>query len=191
MTYTLEQFCADTREALTSTPGRAGREKVQKFLEKLVSTNKEFVAEHCGPDAEPGVHLIYHDPDVDFHVLAHINAQGRTSPPHNHGASWALYCQAVEWTDMSEWDRKDDGSVEGYAEVEKRRTYRLEPGHAGLFDVGEIHSIHFPDGGRFIRVTGTDLNKIPTARFDQERNKIIINDPTRSNVAAGGEAVSA
>jgi len=32
-----------------------------------------------------------------------------------------------------------------------------------------IHNIEFPDGARFVRVTGTDLEKIPRLKFDQAR----------------------
>ncbi len=40
------------------------------------------------------------------------------------------------------------------------RSYRLFPGMAGTYDDGKIHSIDYPAGARFIRVTGTDLDKI-------------------------------
>ncbi len=39
---------------------------------------------------------------------------------------------------------------------------------AAKVEVGDIHSIKFPDGARFVRVTGTDLDVIPTLRFDPE-----------------------
>ncbi|MEX2453266.1 MAG: hypothetical protein WD470_01100, partial [Rhodospirillaceae bacterium] len=45
-------------------------------------------------------------------------------------------------------------------------TFRLNPGEAGLFDVGTIHSIDFPDGARFVRVTGVDLDGIDRTSYD-------------------------
>ena len=60
--------------------------------------------------------------------------------------------------------------VEG-SEAE-RETFRLEPEMAGMFDIGDIHSIHFPNGARFIRVTGTDLDTIPTNRFDLSKKSV-------------------
>ena len=63
-------------------------------------------------------------------------------------------------TDMVVWNRTDDGSAAGKAELEPVASFRLEPGEAGIFEPGEIHSLSFPAGARFIRVTGTDLKTI-------------------------------
>jgi hypothetical protein len=73
---------------------------------------------------------------------------------------------------MTLWSRKDDGSKEGFADLDEGETFRLTPGKAGKFEVGDIHSIHFPAGARFVRVTGTDLDAIPTNRFDLEKKAV-------------------
>src|SRR3546814_6292652 len=67
------------------------------------------------------------------------------------------------------WSRLDNGKDDAKAELKKDRTFRLEPGMAGIFEVGQIHSIRFPDGTKFLRVTGTDLDSLPTRRFDPEK----------------------
>ncbi len=36
---------------------------------------------------------------------------------------------------------------------------------AGIFDVGDLHSIDYPEGARFARVTGTDLDGLPVRIF--------------------------
>ena len=176
MTYTLEQFCDETRNILKADQGDEGREKIRKNLAILLS-NEEFVAANCGPDAERGIHTLYHDKETDFHVLAHIYENGTESPPHDHGPSWAIYGQAVLTTDMIVWDRKDDGTVEGNAIVEPNERYTLEPGMVGVFHPGQIHSIKFPSGARFVRVTGTDLNTVSQARYDLKNNSISVDDP--------------
>lgn len=171
MGYAFDQFCADVRAALTADPGPAGRDRVAKLLEALLA-DKDFVARECGPDAKPGIRTIYRDRETGFNVLVHVYEQGKKGPPHDHGRSWAIYGQAAGWTDMTIWRRKDDGSKDGFADVEPVRTFRLEPGMAGKFESGDIHSIHFPDGARFVRVTGTDLDAIPTNRFDPEKKLV-------------------
>ncbi len=176
MTYTLEQFCGETRDILKADQGDDGREQIRQNLEKLLA-NEAFVAANCGPDAERGIHTLYHDEETDFHVLAHIYENGTESPPHDHGPSWAIYGQAVLNTDMIVWDRKDDGSVEGNAEVEPAERYTLEPGMVGVFHPGQIHSIKFPTGARFVRVTGTDLNTVAQARYDLKNNSVSVDDP--------------
>ena len=62
--------------------------------------------------------------------------------------------------------RVDGGSGPGAATVEVEQEYRLEPGRAGLFDVGDIHAIDHPAGARFLRVTGCDLDRVPRLKFD-------------------------
>ncbi len=170
MTYTFDQFCRESHDALAADPGPGGKEAVRAKLEELLK-NEAFVNEVCGPQAAIGTHQIYRDPELDFVVLAHVNDSPRTSPPHDHGSSWAIYGQAVEYTDMSEYRRLDDRAGAGDASIEKTRDYRLKPGEAGLYDVGAIHAIDYPAGSRFVRVTGTDLGEVERLKFDMDAGK--------------------
>lgn len=170
MAYTFEQFCKDANAALTADPGRGGKETILRNLEALLK-NDEFVRSVCGPDAEYGTHQLYRDADHDFVVLAHVNKDARKSPPHDHGKSWAIYGQATEYTDMSEYRRVDGHAGAGDATIEHLKTYRLSPGLAGLYDVGAIHSIDYPAGARFVRVTGTDLEQVERLKFDTASGK--------------------
>ena len=77
---------------------------MRKNLERLLE-NKDFVAQTCGEDAPLGLKVLYEDKDLGFQVLAHVNDKARKSPPHDHGASWAIYGQAIKHTDMIEWER--------------------------------------------------------------------------------------
>lgn len=184
MAYGLDEFCRDCRAAIDPATRAADLESIRVSLERLLG-NEEFVQAHCGPGAAPGTHVIYRDPETDFMVLAHINETGRKSPPHDHGASWAVYGQAVAFTEMTEYARKDDGSREGHAELVRSRTYRLDPGMAGTFGPHEIHSINFPDGARFIRVTGTDLSRLETLRYDIGNNSVTVIPPNAEGEVAG------
>ena len=74
------------------------------LLEKLL-TNQAFVDEAVGPAAPIGTRKLYEDKDLGFVVLAHCNPKPHKSPPHDHGSSWAVYGQAVKYTDMSEYKR--------------------------------------------------------------------------------------
>jgi predicted metal-dependent enzyme (double-stranded beta helix superfamily) len=154
MSYDLDQFIADCRAILKRDPGPAGREEVRVRLERLLA-NAEFVREYCGEHVPRGLKLLYEDSDLGFQILAHINDKARVSPPHDHGASWAIYGQATHYTDMIEWERTDDGSKAGEANLKPVTKYRL-----------------LPDRARFIRVTGTDLDKIDRVRFDLQSGKV-------------------
>lgn len=170
MAYTFEAFCADCKRILKDDPGPAGQEQVRVHLEKLLQ-DPEFEASHWAPDAETGRETTYEDPELGFHILSYNMGQTYKSPPHDHGASWAVYGQAREYTIMEEYRRVDDGSSDDHAELEKTKEYRLDPGHAGIFNAGIIHTIDYPPGARFVRVTGTDLDKIDRLKFDLETKK--------------------
>lgn len=177
MAYDLDQFVADCRAILKRDGGPRGREDVRVHLERLL-TNKEFVANTCAADAPSGLKVLYEDKDLGFQVLAHINDKARKSPPHDHGASWAIYGQALKYTDMIEWERTDNGGAR--AELKEVKRYRLNPGEAGIYQNGAIHSIDYPDGARFIRVTGTNLDKIERVRFDLATGEVHQMTPQRA-----------
>ena len=172
MTYTLDGFVKDAQAALKTDTSPGGREKVRLLLEKLL-TNKQFVDQAVGPAAPMGTRKLYVDKDQGFVVLAHVNTKAHKSPPHDHGASWAVYGQAIKYTDMSEFKRLDGGDGAGEAKLEKVKSYRLEPGHAGIYDVGAIHAIDYPEGSRFVRVTGRDLDLVQRLKFDTAAGRAI------------------
>src|SRR5471030_3429702 len=171
MAYDLDQFIADCRSTLARDPGPAGREQVRANLERLLG-NADFIRKYCGDDQPRGLKVLYEDSKLGFQVLAHINDKARVSPPHDHGASWAIYGQATKYTDMIEWEREDNGADPKHAKLKPAKKYRLTPGHAGIYQDGKIHSIDYPDYARFIRVTGTDLDRIHRVRFDLKTGEI-------------------
>jgi hypothetical protein len=171
MAYDLTQFIADCRTTLARDPGPAGREQVRVDLERLLA-NPEFIREYCGDDVPCGLSVLYEDPKLGFQILAHINDKARKSPPHDHGESWAIYGQATGYTDMIEWEREDDGHEPEFAKLKPTKKYRLTPGKAGIYQNGAIHSIDYPDRARFVRVTGTNLDKIDRIRIDLDTGKV-------------------
>jgi predicted metal-dependent enzyme (double-stranded beta helix superfamily) len=171
MAYDLKHFIADCRTTLASDPGPTGREQVRVDLERLLS-NPQFIRDYCGDDQPRGLKVLYEDPKLGFQVLAHINDQARVSPPHDHGESWAIYGQATKYTDMSEWERADDGSDPKHAKLKLKKKYRLTPGHAGVYQDGAIHSIDYPEHARFVRVTGTNLDKIKRIKIDPKTGAV-------------------
>ena len=179
MAYDLDQFVSDCRSILKRDPGPAGREDVRQRLERLLQ-NPQFIQEYCGEKVPRGLKVLYEDPDLGFQVLAHINDKARKSPPHDHGDSWAIYGQATLFTEMTEWDRLDDGSDPNTAELKPAKTYRLMPGNAGIYQDGKIHSIDYPDNARFVRVTGTNLDQITRVRFDLATGKVLQMTPQQA-----------
>jgi hypothetical protein len=126
MAYTLDQFAADCRAALLKDAGRAGRERVRQFTEKPCA-DPDFVARHLGPDADAERTILYEDPDLHFCILGHVYKGAKTSTPHDHGPSWAIYGQATGETEMTDWrlvEKPTDGKP---GKVAKVRTYKMLP----------------------------------------------------------------
>jgi hypothetical protein len=165
MSYDLAAFITDTRAALKANPGPAGREKVRQALERLLQ-DEDFLTTHCSEATPPGLYRLHDDAELGFQILAHFNKGARVSPPHDHGRSWAIYGQATLYTDMNEWERTDNSADADKAALRLKRSYRLMPGQAGIFQDGDIHSIDYPENARFIRVTGANLDEIDRVKFD-------------------------
>jgi hypothetical protein len=175
--YSLENFCMDAKASLLSSPGSSGRKAVRAHLEKLL-LNEAFIAEFL-ETKNRGKKVLYHDPETDFYVNAHGTDEGkRKGKPHDHGQSWAVYGQATGLTNMTVWDRTDDGSDPDLAQISERETFPLIPGKAALFDTGIIHSTAHPTAARWVRVTGTNLDLIERYTYDPERHRKILMRPS-------------
>jgi len=171
MSYDFDQFIADARATLRRGSGPAELEQVRRGLAKLLA-NSAFDERTCGPGAKGGLHRLHVDDELGFEVLAHVNERARKSPPHDHGESWAIYGQAIGYTDMTEYRRVDDGSDPDVAKLELTRRYRLNTGEVGVFAGSAIHAIDYPDRSRFIRVTGTNLDAIERVSYDEQTGRI-------------------
>jgi predicted metal-dependent enzyme (double-stranded beta helix superfamily) len=159
MAYTLDQFSADCRAALQKDPGPGGREFVRRYTEKAVS-DPDFVAKYLGPDASAERNVLYEDPDFGFCICAHVYRGGKNSNPHDHGPSWAVYAQVAGVTEMTDW-RPLQKPVEGVpTKVEAVRKYDLTPGHAHLYNEGDVHSPRHEGDTKLIRIEGRDLTKV-------------------------------
>ena len=101
MAYTLEQFAAECRRILAAEPGVAGRGKVCLLVQDVLK-DEAFVARHVGDDV-PERKILYEDPELGFCILAHVYNGAKTSAPHDHGPSWAIYGQARGETVMSDF----------------------------------------------------------------------------------------
>lgn len=171
--YTLEQFVADTRRSLKNKPGSEGVEEVRHHLEQLLH-NPTLLTDHLSDPPPFGRHCLNYDPETDVYVLVHGREKSGGASPHDHGPCWVVYGQYTNHTDMQIWERLDDGSKEGFAELKVGREVRLLPGHAVAMQRGYIHSIAYPDRSFFLRVTGGDVEQQKTLRFAPDQKRVVI-----------------
>jgi hypothetical protein len=158
MAMTLEQFAADCRAALKEDPGTPGRRKVRDLVAQALA-DPDFVATYI-PPGTPERHLLYEDPELGFAILAHGYVGPKSSAPHDHGPSWAIYGQASGETIMTDWEclaRPADSAPGKAAFV---RDYVMKPGDAYLYDVGVLHSPERKGDTRLLRIEGLNMAKV-------------------------------
>jgi hypothetical protein len=163
MAYTLDEFCTETRAILKNEPMSDALGDIAERLGRLLS-NPGFVAATFSDDMPPGRRVLHHDPETDFYVLAHVQEGNKTGKPHSHGSSWAIYGNAREYTEMTEWRRTNPESEE-HAVLQPMSRYRLGPRETKAYGPGVIHSTAHPKKAWVIRVTGTDLDVLPRYHF--------------------------
>jgi hypothetical protein len=164
-----DRFTAELVSTLKA-KGIAGLPAIAEALRPLLR-DSEF-ASAAFPEGAPRKRVLFHDPDTDVYVLAHIQEAGKRGRPHSHGASWAIYGNVAGFTEMTEWRRRNPGD-ESHAELEPAEKYRIGPGDSRAYPPHTIHSTAHPEAARVIRITGTDLDTIPRFGFDPARDKIV------------------
>jgi predicted metal-dependent enzyme (double-stranded beta helix superfamily) len=166
MAYTLDQFCTDSHAILKANPLDRALPQVAAKLSDLLK-NPAFVAETFNQDTPFGKRELYHDPDLDFYVLAHVQEPGKTGKPHSHGTSWAIYGNAWNATEMTEYRRVNPPSEESMV-LEPTSKYELNYGDTRAYGPGVMHSTKHANKAWVVRVTGTDLDKLPRYHFRRQ-----------------------
>jgi predicted metal-dependent enzyme (double-stranded beta helix superfamily) len=120
--------------------------KARPLLERLVldPTLREAAKSWPSTDVPPSNLLLYEDPDHGFAINAVVRTAGRRGSAHDHGTMWVLYGVLDGTESLERFDRVDDGSVAGRAEI---RLSSVTQGGAGKVDLVEPYAIHAEQGG--------------------------------------------
>jgi hypothetical protein len=161
MSYTLDQLAADIRAALKADSGRTGKLAVGRHVERALK-DPGFIATHLktrAKGADPR-EVLYEDPELGFCICGHVYDGPAHGKPHDHGESWAIYGQADEVTEMTDWKivEKAEGGKPNL--VEPVRTYTMKPGDQHLYDVGDVHSPRRDGPCKLVRIEGKNLDHV-------------------------------
>jgi predicted metal-dependent enzyme (double-stranded beta helix superfamily) len=164
MSPRLEQFARECHEILKADPGPAGRRKIAARLEGLLHDRK-FLTENL-TDATPERQVLYEDAELGFCILAHSYKAAKTSPPHDHGPSWAIYGQAKGETSMTDYALVEPASEGTPGKARATRTYKLVPGAAHVYNEGDLHSPARAGPTQLIRLEGMNMDRIKRLKFE-------------------------
>ena len=142
----LDKFIVDLRTIWAGDPENERRmAKAKPLLEQLVkdATLKAHSAGWPSTEGRKNL-LLYVDPDHHFVINAVVRMPGRTGSVHDHADAWVLYGVLDGSESLERFERVDDGSRSGYAEV---RLSSVTTGTQGKVDLVPPHSIHAEQGG--------------------------------------------
>ncbi|WP_347545548.1 hypothetical protein [Roseomonas sp. CAU 1739] len=158
MPMTIETFAERAREALKSHPGLEGRIMVCDLVGEALK-DAAFVAKHIN-DKTPERQVLYEDPELGFTVLAHVYHDAKTSAPHDHGPTWAIYGQAAGETVMTDWECLARPTETTPGKARRIKDYAMKPGDAYLYEPGILHSPRRDGPTRLLRIEGLNMDRV-------------------------------
>jgi len=141
-----EKFIGDLRAVWSAETDDARRmDKARPLVEAFVKDPDLKAHSAQWPSTEGRKNLLlYVDPAYDFVVNAVVRVPGRTGSVHDHANAWVLYGVLDGTESLESYDRVDDGSRPGHAEV---RLTSVTTGTQGKVDLVPPHAIHAEQGG--------------------------------------------
>lgn len=142
----LDKFIVDLRTIWAEDSENERRmAKAKPLLEQLLNDATLKAHSAAWPSTEGRKNLLlYVDPDHHFVINAVVRMPGRTGSVHDHADAWVLYGVLDGSESLERFERVDDGSRPGYAEV---KLSSVTTGTQGKVDLVPPHSIHAEQGG--------------------------------------------
>ncbi len=141
-----DQFVAALRAVWASEPDMQRRmQSAKPLLERLVQDETMRAHSANWPSTEGRKNLLLHvDPEHGFVINGVVRMPGRTGSVHDHADAWVLYGVLDGTESLERYERVDDGSRAGHAEL---RLESVTTGSQGKVDLVPPHAIHAEQGG--------------------------------------------
>jgi predicted metal-dependent enzyme (double-stranded beta helix superfamily) len=173
----LDKFIGDLRAIWSAEPENQRRmERAKAVLETFVMEPSLKAHSATWPSTEGYKNLLlYVDPEHNFVINAVVRMPGRTGSVHDHADAWVLYGMLDGTESLERYDRVDDGSRPGYAEV---KLASVTTGTQGKVDLVPPHAIHAEQGGPtrsvaiIVRSQKLGQGTVLQRRYDPKTNSV-------------------
>lgn len=172
--YSLDQFVTDLRRT-----ARDGRDEhgilatLRPLAQRLALSGSWRDPRHYQADSGQGygVHLLHEEPDHTLAVFAVSWLPGRGIQPHDHG-TWAIVVGVDGPENNVFWQRIDDRSSPGYAELRQSGEKVFRPGDVLAMPAGTIHSVRNESNQvtLSLHVYGKHVNFTQRSQFDPDKH---------------------
>ena len=173
-TYGIGELAADLRRIRgESRDEREILSRVRPLARRVAANKAAWLTDRmCEADAEQGfgVHVLHEEPDHTLAIFAVSWLPDRGTPPHDHG-TWAVVV-GVDGPEKNEfWERADDRSRPGYAELKKLGEKVFDAEEVLAMPAGTIHSV-WNDTDRItvsLHIYGKHVNYTGRSHFDPDQ----------------------
>lgn len=141
-----KEFVDHLRDIWSHEPDTQKRmERARPLMERLLhdDTLKEHSKDWMSTEGRKNL-LLHVDDEFGFVVNAVVRMPGRTGSIHDHANAWVLYGVLDGTESLERYQRVDDGSRAGYAEV---KLQSVTTGSQGKVDLVAPYDIHAEQGG--------------------------------------------
>jgi len=170
--FTISQFITDLRQAIAEAPDeKTLLVTVRPMVKRIALAESWRHPRHYQADEEQGfgVHVLHDEPDHSLFIAAISWLPGRGAPAHDHG-TWAVIAGVDGPEKNTFYERTDDRSRPGYAELRKTGEKVCGVGDVVALPAGAIHAVTNESGrvSLSFHVYGRHLNYADRSQYDPQ-----------------------
>lgn len=176
--YSIKRLVADLQDLKRHSADEAGMiEAVPDLAKRMVLHKHAWLRSHMCLPSDPGegagTYRLHEEPDHSLAIFVVTWLPGDETPPHDHG-TWAVIAGLDGHETNHWWERTDDGSIPGYADVRRAGRQTIDPATIVAMPGGTIHSLHNDSDAASItlHLYGMNVDFTERSKFDPVRHTI-------------------